>query len=468
MDFYELYPPKSDSENSGIKVLLVDDQAFIGKIIGRMLESEEDIDFYYSQSARDALRMADKISPTVILQDLVMPEIDGLHMVYYFRAKTHTCHTPLIVLSADEDPQVKAEAFALGANDYMVKPPDKIELVARIRYHSRAFLNRVQRDDAHRRVEERTSELRSTNERLRDEIAERQRTEEALRESKKKVEEERETAETANLKIMDSIRYAQLIQSSLLPNPENIKTFVPDSFFIWMPRDIVGGDFIFTDCFDDGFIIAVIDCTGHGVPGAFMTMIASFGLKKITKSEGWRDPAKILQRLSFLVKTTLQQDTDYALSDDGLDAAICFIRGQPSVVGHSLSAADDLSDNPELIFAGAKLPLICVHNDELNLIKGDKKSIGYRKSKLNFEFTNHTIRIEKGMSFYMFSDGFVDQLGGEKERRFGTGRLKKLLEENAHLSFETQRRILHQAFNKYRGENEIQDDVTVVGFGFNH
>jgi len=436
------------SVDSKISVLLVDDQEFIGKIIGRMLGAEEDIDFYYFKSAREALREVNGIAPTVILQDLVMSEIDGLHMVYYFRAKKNTRHIPLIVLSAHEDPKIKAEAFALGANDYMVKPPDKIELIARIRYHSQAYTNMLQRDEAYKRVEERTDELRRTNEKLRDQIAERKRIEEALRKSKKKAEKERETAETANKKIMDSIHYAQLIQNSLLPNPENIKGFLPNSFFIWMPRDIVGGDFIFTDYVEDGFILSVIDCTGHGVPGAFMTMIAAFGLRKIIRDEGWRDPAQILKRMNFLVKTTLQQDTDYALSDDGLDAALCFIKPQERT----------------LTFAGAKLPLICTNNNELTFIKGDTKSIGYKKSDVNFKFTNHTISIDPEMSFYMFSDGFVDQLGEKNDRRFGTRRLKELLKENTDQPFDKQREILLQAFNNYKGENEIQDDVTMLGF----
>jgi len=181
--------PESDifSDNSRIRVLLVDDQQFIGKIIGRMLESEGDIDFHYFQSAREALIKADKIFPTVILQDLVMPEINGLSMVYYFRSKKLTRHTPLIVLSADEDPKVKAEAFSVGANDYIVKPPDKIELIARIRYHSQAYINMLQRDEAYKRVEERTAQLRNSNEQLLSEIAERERTEEALRKNKKRL-----------------------------------------------------------------------------------------------------------------------------------------------------------------------------------------------------------------------------------------------------------------------------------------
>ncbi len=461
MNAYQSNAVRADfsATRSKMTVLLVDDQEFIGKIIGRMLAPEEDMEFHYFQSAREALKEVNQIAPTVILQDLVMPEIDGLHMVYYFRAKKNTQDIPLIVLSAHEDPKIKAEAFDLGANDYIVKPPDKIELIARIRYHSQAYTNMLQRDEAYRRVEERTAELRQTNEKLLEQIAERKQVEEALRKSKKKAEKERETAETANKKIMDSIRYAQMIQSSLLPNPENIRNLFTESFFIWMPRDIVGGDFIFTDYLSpldprgeeqkEGFILSVIDCTGHGVPGAFMTMIAAFGLRKIIRDEGWQDPAKILARLSFLVKTTLQQDTEYALSDDGLDAALCFVNPSEGT----------------LTFAGAKLPLVYIHHDELMFVKGDRQSIGYRKSDLNFKFTNHTVNICEGMSFYLFSDGFVDQLGEKDDRRFGNQRFKNLIMENAGKPFDVQRELLLDAFNEHKGDNERQDDVTVLGFG---
>jgi serine phosphatase RsbU (regulator of sigma subunit) len=223
----------------------------------------------------------------------------------------------------------------------------------------------------------------------------------------------------------------------------------------------VGGDFIFTEASENGFIIAVIDCTGHGVPGAFMTMIAVFALGKIIRDEGHHDPAQILNRLNFLVKTILQQDTDYALSDDGLDAAICSVRGRSFVV---TDTGDRTTDYQELIFAGAKLPLAYVYKNEITIIKGDKKSIGYKKSDLGFEFANHQLTIENGMSFYMFSDGFADQLGHEKERRFGTARFKELLRENAQLGFEKQRNVLLQAFNEYKGDTEVLDDVTVIGF----
>ncbi len=267
---------------------------------------------------------------------------------------------------------------------------------------------------------------------------------------KEKAEREREIAEKANKRIMASIRYASMIQNSILPNPEDVRAYLPRSFFIWEPRDVVGGDIYYTDSFENGFILAVVDCTGHGVPGAFMTMIASSGLRRIIKDEGCRDPAEILKQLNFIVKTTLHQDKKHAVSDDGLDAAVCF--------------AD--TGTSTLTFAGARLPLIYFRNEELHVIKGDKQSIGYRSSAQSFNFTNHTICIEKGMSFYIYSDGYTDQLGGNKRLSFGSKRLRELLKKIVRLPFEEQREILLQAYEEYRGKNERQDDVTVVGFGF--
>jgi len=152
-----------DLSNAQITVLLIDDQPFIGKMIGSMLKDEPDIVFHYCQDARKAIHMANHVSPTVILQDLTMPDVDGLQMVKYYRMNTFSKQTPLIMLSGQEDAKVKADAFALGANDYMVKPPDRIELIARIRYHSQAYINMLQRDAAYRRVAEQSAELEIRN-----------------------------------------------------------------------------------------------------------------------------------------------------------------------------------------------------------------------------------------------------------------------------------------------------------------
>ena len=159
-----------------VMVLLVDDQAMVCEAIRRALASEPDIDFHYCADAREALTLANQIRPTVILQDIVMPSIDGLNLVNQFRANPATREIPIIVLSTNENPQVKGQAFALGANDYLVKLPDRIELIARIRYHSRAYLNQLQRDAAYRALRESQQQLINGNSQL---IALNQKLEEA-------------------------------------------------------------------------------------------------------------------------------------------------------------------------------------------------------------------------------------------------------------------------------------------------
>lgn len=146
-----------------VTVLLIDDQAMIGEAVRRMLSTEDDIDFHFCRDATQAIKMANKLSPTVILQDLVMPEIDGLMLVRYFRANQATREVPLIVLSSKEEPRTKAEAFALGANDYMVKLPDKLEVIARIRYHSKGYINLLERNEAYNALLESRKQLEIRN-----------------------------------------------------------------------------------------------------------------------------------------------------------------------------------------------------------------------------------------------------------------------------------------------------------------
>ncbi len=269
-----------------------------------------------------------------------------------------------------------------------------------------------------------------------------------IKESQKKLALALKEVETANKNVMDSIQYAKLIQVSLLPDVNELREKVPNGFLIWMPRDIVGGDICYAGFYDNGWIVCMIDCTGHGVPGAFMTMVASSGMRRIVDDEKLRDPGQILKKLNHVVKTTLQQDKDIALSDDGLDAAIAYVS----------------PDRDRLVFSGAKLPLYIVENGKTRMIKGDRQSIGYKKSKLDFEYTNHEIKVEKGMSFYMSTDGFLDQLGGEKNRLFGRKRFIETLEKAYPMKFDDQQKLLETVFKEHKGDHDRQDDVTVIGF----
>ena len=385
-------------------ILIVDDVPKNLRILGSILSSKG-YHFTPAANGRQALKIIGKRLPDLILLDIMMPEMDGFEVCHQLKSENDTKDVPVIFISALTDTSDKIKAFEAGGVDYITKPFQKEEVFARITTH-------LKLRDSH-------EVLKRINEELNFEIRERQQAEKALM--------------TANDKIMnslryitDSLRYAKMIQRSLLPNQDEIKACLPDSFIIWMPKDIVGGDIFFVNsfpsldspppgtCREGGFIVAVIDCTGHGIPGVLMTMIASSGLGRIVRDEACHDPAEILKRLNFIVKTTLQQDTDHASSDDGLDAAVCFVSTPPS----------DATGNIQLTFAGARLPMVYIHNDEINIIKGDKHSVGYKKSKrsdINFNFTNHTITVEKGMSFYMFSDGFTDQLGGKRGVGLATG-----------------------------------------------
>jgi serine phosphatase RsbU (regulator of sigma subunit) len=265
-----------------------------------------------------------------------------------------------------------------------------------------------------------------------------------------------------------SIRYAEKIQRALLPDSGEVKTYLPKSFFLWMPRDIVGGDIYFATRLKNGIIIAVIDCTGHGVPGAFMSMIASSFIRRITADIDCHDPPEILRKLSGIVKMSLHQDREDASSDDGLDAGICFIETD------ARGWADGSSGPPSarrVIFSGAKLPLFYVRNREMKIIKGDRQSLGYKRSDPDFEFTSHIIPVERGMSFYMSTDGFWSQLREDRSshfgvRIFGKKRFAELLSEISPLPFDMQRERLVKAFQAHRGDMITQDDVTVAGFGF--
>jgi two-component system chemotaxis family response regulator WspR len=160
-------PTASDRGECSLRVLLVDDQAMIGEAVRRALASERHLEFHYCSNAAEAIKVAEQFKPTVILQDLVMPGIDGLALVRQYRAHAMTADVPIIVLSTKEDPAVKSEAFALGANDYLIKLPDPVELIARIRHHSRGYLNQQQRDAAYLELRNSQRQLMEINSELR-------------------------------------------------------------------------------------------------------------------------------------------------------------------------------------------------------------------------------------------------------------------------------------------------------------
>lgn len=250
-----------------------------------------------------------------------------------------------------------------------------------------------------------------------------------------------------NKEVQDSIDYASTIQRSFLKNPVIIQDRFNDSFVIWQPRDKVGGDLYIYEEIDEGVLFGIVDCTGHSVPGGFMTMLAGSIIKKLADDLG-DNPARLLSELNVAIKLQLNQEGKDSLSDDGLDMGICFIN----------------RDDTILKYAGAKTDLIYFKENEINIIKSNKQSIGYKRSKFDYEYTNHEINIEKLESFYLYSDGISDQTGGLKNFPYGNKKFKNLLSSIQDKTMAEQKNIILDTLKIYQGDNSRRDDVTVIGF----
>lgn len=251
----------------------------------------------------------------------------------------------------------------------------------------------------------------------------------------------------AQRQIGESLDYARLIQTSFLPNRVDLFDYIPNHFLLWEQRDAVGGDAYWLKPTEKGFFLGVIDCTGHGVPGAFMTLIVTSLMEKAAM-DGTTSPAEILGRMNRLIKDALGQNDQDAKSDDGMDCALCHVS----------------ADRSELVFAGANSPLYVVGEDGARRIRGDRCGLGYICSSRDFDFSDLAIQVNPSMRFYLASDGLTDQVGGERSFPFGNSRVMEFIEDRRHLSLHEQGVELAHVFEQYQGDEKRRDDVTVIGF----
>ncbi|MEN6327162.1 MAG: cache domain-containing protein, partial [Syntrophomonas sp.] len=266
-----------------------------------------------------------------------------------------------------------------------------------------------------------------------------------------KVEERTRELYETNVRIMESIDYAKRIQASILPNLEERITLAQDNYFIiWKPRDIVGGDFYWCKQRDHDFYIAVVDCTGHGVPGALMTMTVNALLDRIGDNHDYSEPAVFLEKLDQLLRETLGQDNPEASTNDGLDIGLCLIK----------------TLERKLIYSGARIPLIYTQDDEVRKIKGDRRSIGYKTVKSDYKFNNHEIDLCRTTTCYLSTDGLFDQNGVENEYGFGSKRFQALIDEIHEQSMNNQKDTILTTLNGYMGSEDQRDDIAIIGFKF--
>ncbi|PWC33349.1 SpoIIE family protein phosphatase [Azospirillum sp. TSO35-2] len=254
-----------------------------------------------------------------------------------------------------------------------------------------------------------------------------------------------------NRQVMDSIQYASLLQSAILPDERAMARRLAGLCVLWRPRDVVGGDVhIFRELDDGCFLIGVADCSGHGVPGAFMTMMVNAVLDHVLSHTPDGDPAAILGGLNRMVRTTLARGRENARFDNGLDIGLCLVR----------------PDRGDLLFAGGRIALHHVDpgTGAVAEVKGDPQSLGYRRSDTGHRFTTHRVELAPGRSFYLTTDGFLDQAGGPRGFGFGNRRFHALLLEHDGLPMAERKAAFARALADHQGDRPQRDDITLVGF----
>ncbi|MGC8641277.1 MAG: SpoIIE family protein phosphatase [Isosphaeraceae bacterium] len=383
-----------------VTVLLIDDQPMIGEAVRRMLAGEPDIHFNYCRDVTKALDEAARIRPTVILQDLVMPDIDGLTMVKNFRANEGTRETPMIVLSTKEEPAVKAEAFSLGANDYIVKLPDRLELLARIRYHSKGYIALLQRNEAYQ----------------------------ALLESQKRLASE----------VQQAARYVQ----SLLP--EKLKKGAIKTDWRFVPSAELGGDsFGYHWLDDDHFAFYLLDVSGHGVGAALLSVSAMNALRsQALPNTDFRKPSQVL----FALNNVFQMD-----QQNGLYFTIWY------GVYHKPTRRVDYSGGghpPALLIGGP-----AADQATLQILDSKGPMIG---AMTDLEYESGSITLDSFAKIYIMSDGAYE-IEKADQTMWPFSEFLDFMGKGPHEGVETSkmdRLIAHDRI--LMGKDDFADDLSLV------
>ncbi len=386
-------------------ILVVDDVSDNINLAVNIL-SQHNYNIGIAENGERALLYAEKFIPDLILLDIIMPQMDGFEVCKKLKANPLTRTIPIIFLTAKIEQDAIVKGFELGAVDYITKPFFEAELIARLKNH----LN-----------------LKKANKEL----------------------------EKQNKNILASIEYAKLIQKAVLPDENILNHFLPENFIFYQPRDIVSGDFYWVRQVENQIFVCVADCTGHGVPGAFMSMLGIAYLNEIVFNYKAPEPISadaILNILRQRIKQSLQQNRDSDTVSDGMDLALCIIN----------------LDDKTMQYAGANNPLFLIRYNsqithyELIAYKPDKMPISYYIKEV--PFVNNTIELKSNDIIYLFSDGYLDQFGGEQKRKFLIKNFKELLLSICHLPMQAQKNILIETFENWKGNFKQVDDVLVFGF----
>ncbi len=383
------------------RILIVDDALENVEILGSILSN-------YKRSVALNGEKALKIAfgdnkPDLILLDVMMPGMDGFEVCQKLKENPSTKDIPVIFITAKSEVEDETKGLELGAVDFIPKPISPPVVLARVKNHLELKMAR--------------QNLQASNQEL----------------------------AWHNKYITDSINYAKRIQSAILQNEDQLKKIFPESFYLYKPKDIVSGDFYWFTEVDNKKVFAAVDCTGHGVPGAFMSIIGNTLLNEIVNVYKVTNPAHILSQLHSRVIKELQKDINVQ-AFDGMDLAIGVFDSHKNL----------------LQVAGAYRPVYYIQNDKLIEIKTDRKSIG--DPKKDNSFTTHSVEINTDTAVYIFSDGITDQ-NNEEDKKFTAARLRELLLQIHKQQMEEQKQILFTEFEKHRNNVTQRDDVLIIGIG---
>jgi serine phosphatase RsbU (regulator of sigma subunit) len=264
-----------------------------------------------------------------------------------------------------------------------------------------------------------------------------------VEEQKQLVEEKNKMVEEKNKDILDSITYAKRLQDAILPPLSMIEKYLSESFVLYKPKDIVAGDFYWMERAGDTILIAAADCTGHGVPGALVSVVCSNALNRTVKEFKIYEPGKILDKVRELVLETFEKSESHV--QDGMDISLCCINTKTN----------------EAQWSGAFNSLWYIQHGEMKELAADKQPIGETNKPL--PFNTHSLNLQKGDSLYLFTDGYADQFGGPKGKKFKYKQMQELLVTNATAPMAEQKKILDQTIEDWKGNLEQVDDILIIG-----
>ena len=394
-------------ENSILQstILIVDDNPENLQVLAGFLKNEG-LAVEFALNGNSAINWLAKKKFDLVLLDIMMPDLDGYQVCLKIRNNPATSDIPVIFITAKADSESIVVGFEAGAVDYITKPFIHNELLVRVKTH----LN--------------------------------------LRKAKQQILSQLNKLEEKNRDINNSIEYARNIQNAVLNLPETGFNNIPEYFILNYPKDTLSGDFFWINEIKENVLFAVLDCTGHGVPGALMSILGATLLNETIVHENILQPDKILDRLRYKLINSLGQNRSSIYVKDGMEGSIINYKPYSKV----------------LQFAGTHNPIIHIHEGEIIEIPADRVPIGFCEKHVDFSLK--TINIKNGDLLYLFSDGYIDQFGGPGSKKIMSKRFRELLLKYYSLPLDLQKIKLEEYLHWWKNGTAQTDDILVIGIKF--